>query len=257
MCCLIVCPSSNRPSLRALRQIAVVNPHGLGLAWSANGAVHWTKSDDVDEIHRLARRLPDTVVIHARWASVGGVHPQLRHPFPVTEECSLSSKGSAPAVLFQNGTWSSWEREVDAAAAEGFTVPSGIMSDARAAAWLVHVRGSREWLGKNGSRWVYWAAGADPELFGHFHEFRGCLYSNMYWRKGGSGTARKPRPGPAPRPTSGCGSQSKPVRVADARIREAQPASRELPDRMPSVPWFQLSDEFRATAARVRARQGA
>jgi hypothetical protein len=228
------------------------NPHGLGLAWTEAGAVHWLKSDDVEEIHEMAGLIPGTVVIHARLASVGGVRPELRHPFPVTAECSIAATGSAPAVLFQNGTWIEWREQLDAAEAEGLELPDGAMSDARAAAWLIHVRQSRHWLHRNSSRWVYLEAGAEPETIGQFLEFRGCLYSNMYWLKDSPSSSRKAVPRPSPRPVAKMGTIASPERIVRRRAASTGSEPRQLPDRMPAVPWFTLSDEMKKTADRVR-----
>lgn len=249
MCCLIVCPHSNRPSLQTLRQVVAANPHGLGIAWNEGGTVHWLKSDDVEEISELASLIRGTVVIHARWASVGGVRPELRHPFPVTDDCELSDRGTAPAVLFQNGTWLDWQREVQRAEAEGHVAPAGPMSDARAAAWLVRVRRSANFLQRIGSRWVLCRAKREPIMVGTFSEYRGCHFSNMYWHRD-----QIPRPTP-PRLTTPAIRKVSPAR----RPGGSEPGSpkgqvRELPDRMPAQPWFTLSDEFKATAKRVRER---
>lgn len=256
MCCLIVCPFANRPSLKSLRQVVASNPHGLGLAWNQSGAVHWIKSDDVEEVHEMASQIHGTVVIHARWASVGGVRPELRHPFPVTSECSTASSGSAPAVLFQNGTWIDWRSELDAAEAQGFEIPEGPLSDARAAAWLIHVRQSRQWLPQS-SRWVYFEAGKEPEMYGEFHVHRGCMFSNLYWRKDGPAPSRRAASGPSLRPVAKMGTIASPERIVRRRTSASGPEPRQLPDRMPAVPWFSLSDEFKKTAARVRGQGSA
>lgn len=236
MCCLIVCPSSTRPALDDLRRIARANPHGLGMAWEGDGAIQWMKTDDVEELHAHSLRLWRTVVIHARWASVGGVNPLLRHPFPITREAELSDRGSAPAVLFHNGTWRDWDAALGLA---GEPAPSGPMSDSRAAAWLSAVRGDTRWLRKVWSRWVVFRAGRQPRMVGEFHLYRGCHFSNLAWLREDAprGTGLVSRP--SPRPKSQMSSSGKPAR--------------ELPDRMPAKPWFTLSEEFRSTAARRRA----
>jgi hypothetical protein len=200
----------------------------------------------------MAALIPGTVVMHARWASVGGIRAELRHPFPVTAECSLAATGSAPAVLFQNGTWFEWRDQLDAAVAEGLEVPDGAMSDARAAAWLIYVRQSRRWLHRNSSRWVYLEAGAEPEMVGQFLEFRGCLFSNMYWRKDAPSSSRKAASGTSHRPVAKMGTIASPERIVRRRSSATGTEPRQLPDRMPAVPWFTLSDDMRKTAARVR-----
>lgn len=182
MCCLIVCPGQKRPSIQTLRDVVRKNPHGLGISWRKQGAISWFKSNDVHEIHSIAASITRTVVLHARWASVGGVDPELRHPFPVTETSELDLQGSAPAVLFQNGTWFDWKLEVEHAVELGNELPEGPMSDARAAAWLSFIRNDHTWLAKQTSRWVYWKAKSAPVMIGQFHPFEGCMFSNLNWQ---------------------------------------------------------------------------
>lgn len=81
------------------------NPHGGGIAWREEGSVYYRKIDSPEEIKRLAHRAKGEVVIHFRIASVGGVQPELRHPFPVTSQAGLMDHGRCKSVLFQNGTW--------------------------------------------------------------------------------------------------------------------------------------------------------
>ncbi len=45
-----------RPSLETLRLCERANPHGGGIAWRNGGAVEWLKTNDVNEIDKLARR---------------------------------------------------------------------------------------------------------------------------------------------------------------------------------------------------------
>jgi len=181
MCCLIVCPGRKRPSLKTLRSVVRANPHGLGIAWRKQGQIAWYKSDDVEEIHARVSAIPRTVVVHARWATVGGAIRELRHPFPVTEDVGLAIDGMAPAVLFQNGTWLDWREEVEDAVDLGHTLPEGPMSDSRAAAWMVHLKDDYKWLASISSRWVYWQGGTAPVMIGRFETYEGCKFSKMNW----------------------------------------------------------------------------
>lgn len=185
MCVILLCPPKVRPPRSILDQCAAANPHGGGLAWREGGAVRWLKTDDVGEIERVARRRGGELVIHFRIASVGGVVPALRHPFPVTRRAGLAPSGSAPAVLFQNGTWIGWSEALAQAAAAGLSVPAGEMSDARAAALLVNGLGRdgrRAFFPQTGSsRWVWFGASA-TEVYGQWHEQAGIRYSNLAWR---------------------------------------------------------------------------
>jgi hypothetical protein len=184
MCVILICPPNVRPSRSILEGCATANPHGAGVAWREGGAVHWLKTDDVAEVERLARRQAGEIVIHFRIASVGRPVPELRHPFPITRRAGLSDRGSAGAVLFQNGTWSGWSEALKIAAAEGVRVPEGEMSDARAAALLLHGAGrdGRErFFAKAGlSRWV-WFGARETEVYGDWRERGGIRYSNFHW----------------------------------------------------------------------------
>ena len=105
MCVILIDPPKVRPSIQVLEACAYANPHGAGIAWREDGWVRYEKTDSVAKIHALARAARGEIVIHFRVASVGGIHPELRHPFPVTSRAGLCDSGSAKAVLFQNGTW--------------------------------------------------------------------------------------------------------------------------------------------------------
>src|SRR5438067_9361417 len=84
MCVILVCPPKLRPSDEILRACHESNPHGAGVAWREHNRVYWRKNLKVGQVARLIREVNGEVVIHFRWASVGGVNPQLCHPFPVS-----------------------------------------------------------------------------------------------------------------------------------------------------------------------------
>ncbi len=125
MCVILVCATNVRPSLETLRQCWDANPHGAGIAWREGGEVRWVKTNDVAEIHRLAEAKRGEIVIHFRISSVGGVCDELRHPFPVSKRAGLAAKGTAKAVLFQNGTWGAYDRALEFARSEGHDLPEG------------------------------------------------------------------------------------------------------------------------------------
>jgi hypothetical protein len=79
------------------------------VAWREGGRVRWQKNLNTGETLRLLKKLDGEVIIHFRWASVGGIDPRLCHPFPVTPKASTSLSGMAESVLFHNGTWSGYE----------------------------------------------------------------------------------------------------------------------------------------------------
>lgn len=234
MCCIIVCPKEKRPSLSVLQQVAAANPHGAGIAWRENGSIQYLKTDDVTEIHRAANRARGEVVIHFRIASVGGVCPELRHPFPVTKRAGLCERAGAPAVLFQNGTWSDWREAVAEAVDDGHKAPAGKMSDSRAAAWLCHTLGRHDWLKDVWSKWVYFS-GTELVRYGEWREHDGMLFSNLHW----------------------CGRDSSiapHLQVKAPQGADPKPAKAVVSERRQCVLPFQPSPEFLENAERIRSR---
>ena len=109
------------------------------MAWRRNGRVHWLKNASVSDLLRELPKIRGEVVIHFRWASVGGVDARLCHPFPVTPMANVSLSGDADAVLFQNGTWQGYrESLVRLEQHRTKPLPTTPMSDTRAAALVVH-----------------------------------------------------------------------------------------------------------------------
>jgi hypothetical protein len=181
MCVILVCPAQVRPSLEILQACQAKNPHGAGIAWREGGSVRWLKSNDLAVIHQLSQEKQGELVIHFRWASVGGVCNELRHPFPVTLDARLNRKGKTQAALFQNGTWHAWRRALADAVEDGFTLPDGKWSDTRAAAWLCSIYGWR-YLDRCGpSRWVYFS-GRRCTTFGEWLKYKDIQFSNLFWR---------------------------------------------------------------------------
>lgn len=181
MCVVLIIPKDVRPSIETLRLCERANPHGGGIAWRNAGAVEWLKSNDVNEIDKLARKMKGELIIHFRIASVGGVCNELRHPFPVTRNARLDDRGRTGAVLFQNGTWGGYREALAFAASDGHKAPKGEMSDTRAAAFLVSIYGHK-FLEKIGgwSRWVYFTA-KETVRVGDWYVRDGIYFSNLYW----------------------------------------------------------------------------
>ncbi len=180
MCVILQIPKNVRPNIETLRLCERANPHGGGIAWRNGGNVEWIKTNDVNEIDKLARRIKGELVIHFRIASVGGVSDQLRHPFPCTHKASTASRGRSSSVLFQNGTWLGYAEALRFAESEGHALPDGEMSDARAAAFLVSIYGHRFLERCGGSRWVYMNH-AETVRFGDWFKRDGIYFSNLYW----------------------------------------------------------------------------
>jgi hypothetical protein len=192
MCVVLVCPPRVRPSIETLALCEAANPHGGGLAWRRNEKVEWLKTNNLDELHRVALKAKGQIVIHFRIASIGAVCDELRHPFPVTPRAPLGERGQSKAVLFQNGTWPGYREALDFAEQDGHKIPGGPMSDTRAAAFLCSIYG-RKFLKKCApSRWVYFSA-AEATLYGQWHKRGGIYYSNLYWQPRDTKPVRPPQ----------------------------------------------------------------
>lgn len=176
--CVIITSSKrhNRPSIEILRACAEANDDGSGLAWVQNKEVHYIKGMGVEQIHKSIQQVDGEVVIHFRIASVGGVHPRLCHPFPITQFPEAKEYGKASAVLFHNGTWHLWERWAKEVGLE----LDGPVSDSRVAAAYVEEYGF-EALGKTGSRWAMLEKNGDVSHLGEWWTVDGNYYSNTFW----------------------------------------------------------------------------
>lgn len=183
MCVILICPPKVRPNPDVLFACDAANPHGAGMAWRSKGRVHWLKNASVSDLLREMPKIKGEIVIHFRWASVGGVDARLCHPFPVTPMANVSLSGQADAVLFQNGTWDGYSEALTRLEAVRKTLlPTEPMSDTRAAALVVHTTGP-DVLEKLPGRWV-WMNAKETKLFGPWEEFQGMQASNtgFTWR---------------------------------------------------------------------------
>lgn len=150
MCLIIACPPNHRPSEETIRASCFKNDDGSGIAWTTTKGLAWKKGIEEDELLAILEKIPSTevVVIHNRLATVGGKSMELSHPFlvgmtvtPSEGELSKSKHGN-PELLFHNGHWHDWKRELCPILA-GYKrkMPSGKWSDSRALAVLVHILG--------------------------------------------------------------------------------------------------------------------
>lgn len=172
MCVALICPPKVRPSLSLLEACHRANPHGAGIAWRERGRIQYRKNLRYPEVHRLAQERAGELIIHFRWASVGGIDPLLCHPFPITAAAKLQTEGSAVAVLFHNGTWHDWE-----AALPTTGDLRGPLSDSRIAAALSSHIGTKH-LRRLPGRWAVMKR-AEIELHGEWLQSRGMLFSNL------------------------------------------------------------------------------
>ena len=178
MCVIIVCPPKVRPGLNALMACAAANPHGAGVAWRAKGEVRWTKNLGPIEVHQLLRKLKGEVVIHFRWASVGGVSPELCHPFPVNKSAQTSLVGKASRVLFHNGTWGGFKDALAYIERTEKRKVGGPISDSRVMALLVNHLHDPDLLQSVDGRFVLMGA-TKTSLFGDWREWHGMRFSNL------------------------------------------------------------------------------
>jgi hypothetical protein len=148
--CVIMIASKTRPTEEMVERAWNSNKDGAGIAWEEKDkkgewdVVYEKGIMQVDRIKELCQKLPLPYVVHFRVASVGGVKPELTHPFPITAEVRLDLRGRTKGgVLFHNGHWGPWnEKALDAAIHSNNVIPSGShWSDSRAMAWMTHIYG--------------------------------------------------------------------------------------------------------------------
>jgi len=182
MCVILVSPGPQaRPTRPILEACHEANPHGAGLAWREGKRVHWMKNLDVDDAEALLSELSGEVVIHFRWASVGGVDADLCHPFPIIATAKTDLYGAASAVLFHNGTWSQYSNALALLRSEhGKRIPRGPMNDTRAAALCVHQLGVGI-LPRLPGKWV-WMGATQTRLYGAWSDFEGMKASNLFFQ---------------------------------------------------------------------------
>jgi hypothetical protein len=131
-----------------------------------------------DEVAQLLEQLEGEVVIHFRWASVGGVDGRLCHPFPVEARASTKLSGTANRLLFHNGTWSDWRRALEHVPGAKLAAGSAPLSDSRAMALLVHHLRDAALLEHVAGRVVLFGA-KKTKLFGPWKEWEGMTCSNL------------------------------------------------------------------------------
>lgn len=186
MCLVIASPSGKGISEEILQDAAQKNGDGAGLAWLDKNKIQFRKGLTVDELRDLlATEAKDKVwVAHFRIATVGGVTPALTHPFTIDERVSVDPSGEADAVLFQNGTFSTWKDFLlQASATAKIRLPEPPWSDTRAVAFLCHVYGKHILsLLDNHSRFLVFDA-KEPStkrimLWGSWEDHDGFKFSN-------------------------------------------------------------------------------
>lgn len=139
---MIFITETKRPTTEMVLNAWDTNKDGGGVAWRHEGKVKWMKGiTDPDQMVSLSKSLPKPFIMHFRVASVGGVRPDLTHPFIISNESELDLEGESDSdfVLFHNGDWREWRGEMlRAAKMFGARIPDGKFSDSRCMAWLCH-----------------------------------------------------------------------------------------------------------------------
>ena len=177
MCVILVCPPQVRPGSDVLKACHAANPHGAGVGWRQDGAVRWKKNLGPEEVAEVIAPLEGEIVIHFRFASVGGVDPHLCHPFPVDRGASTKLEGRAGRVLFHNGTWGGHKSALDYIEKKQRRTVARPISDTRVIALLVDHLRDNSVLGQIDGRFVLYSA-KTTKLYGAWREWRGMRVSN-------------------------------------------------------------------------------
>lgn len=144
MCVIMIAESEEgRPNGDQIKAMFEANSEGAGVAWQAEGRVHWEKGLKLERAIELALTVPAPFVAHFRISTCGGSGPLVTHPFIVDKQSPLVIKGSAKAhLLFHNGHWGQWKDKIfDTAVKHKIPLPTGTWTDSRAMAWMAAVYG--------------------------------------------------------------------------------------------------------------------
>ena len=148
--CVIYVVGKKLPPIRELEVGFKQNSDGAGLAWWEKKKNHVRFVKGLDTLDQVMTVLENDVkgklplLMHFRAASQGEKCPELTHPFPVLPDAPLTLEGDAPAVLAQNGTWTSWKESIIGACLRaGVQIPGGLWSDTRAITFLVSLLGPK------------------------------------------------------------------------------------------------------------------
>lgn len=131
----------NKPISRAyLAEMHKDNPHGGGVAWHEGGAIRFERGLDDAAIWALQQNnaLTYPYLLHFRWATHGGITPQLTHPFPLGPRALYGElSGRAPAVLMHNGVWNGYAQYLGRVQAPKSVIKAA--SDTAIAAYMLGV----------------------------------------------------------------------------------------------------------------------
>lgn len=137
MCIIFVC-ESERPRPSDIERGMKLNPDGAGIVWRESELWSYHKGFiALDEIIEWSENKPLPYVLHFRKASCGVFTPRLCHPFPICRDAPLAMHGESPAVLFHNGHFKGWTRQLNRYVVAGENIPDGPWSDTRLLAFVL------------------------------------------------------------------------------------------------------------------------
>jgi predicted glutamine amidotransferase len=189
--CLIIHADTAHPQDKEITAAAAHNRDGIGVAYynPQTTLVEWIKGLDATQAIEAKKNLPLPAIYHFRLATHGGTSPLLCHPFPITRNVGITTRGEAREVLFHNGIWTHFNQFVKKARLRG------AVSDTRIMAWALWKQGQTDreqtaktladesgrlaiFSGENITTYGDWTEG-DPEK--HKDTSAGCWYSNLTW----------------------------------------------------------------------------
>lgn len=184
MCIAIVITGSHRPTRSELERMHRHNSDGAGVGWADGGKTHWLKGLTAKDVDEWLDQLPRPVLVHFRYATVGGAIPELTHPFPVSRLMPSAVSGSLKApIMIHNGHWGGWERYRDKLSTRR-KLPPGAWSDTRMAAYLMAFYPEEVGRVANtmGGKVAVLRPDGSWEAYGGWTEDKGVHYSNTYWK---------------------------------------------------------------------------
>lgn len=183
MCVILVCKNT-KPTMEILRQCAIANPHGIGIAWKESSLenIQYKKGASLKEVYSISQKQQLPQVIHFRLASVGKVSKLLCHPFSISNTVTLEVKGSSKALLFHNGHWGEWHSWCTKIREKSPRFFNQLVSDSRVIAYLLYLKG-RKVLEEIAGKFVIFSNKGIAIYGGGWQEENGICFSNLYWKR--------------------------------------------------------------------------
>ena len=195
--CVILIADTKRPTEEVINSAFTANNAGAGIAWRENGFVKWEKGLNLADVTTMCALAPLPFVVHFRIPSSGDSRPQLCHPFPIEKNTSLALKGQTKGyVLFHNGHWTDWKKDVkEAAVLSNTPLPLGKWSDTRGMAFVASIYGLGILEMINEKTVAFGPLDLDVVSGTGWIPEDGVWYSNVYW-KNRTHFKREPHEGP-------------------------------------------------------------